>query len=593
MTPSSSCEGLSPTGSTCSLGMVGHSVHHLRRTPTPLRGHRLSSQSATEQQNRQSLSRIENSSVSEDPSAGGGGNGVMIDAAIVKAVPSLSSPPLMSPDSSSTSKVESSFSLEVSVANMTSESPLRDIAGRTGMSTSAAGSHRALRASSLEKSSTGESSCDSGAKVNGPMTGSSESRKTARGKEELLSSWKVTGNVSNSSSNWADEVVSNEEAGHVNRPEWANMSPAPHPSSSSSSTSSSTSSPAVVKQMAAVSSPHSSGSGSGNGGGGGSSSAQLSSSNHSTGPGALPPHHHQPHSQPPHHHQAHHHHHHHHPSSPQARTVHQIHSLNNSFSDIIPIQTNPNHSSPFHSPPSSSSSSAAASSSLSSSPHISTSQHSEPHSLPSTTNSHSHPHSHSTSTKQKQQAHIMVTKRNSSSEVPNHSSPVLQAAPLQAQQVFLGGNRAPNIVSITAPPGRSGGGSGGAGTHSWIVRPVLLPNHPVTVIGVPTPNRTQHHQVIHTTSQVGTMAATGPHNGLMRTIPHQTRLPTTATIVPATFVPNQPGGLIVCPPVNINHIQSSAPPPAMCFNCGKRGHLGNSCPGVTMETNNPASKPSN
>ena len=529
MTPSSSYEGLSPTGSTCSLGMVGHG--HLRRTPTPSHGHRYSSSSHSAEHHRH-LSRSESASVREDSSSV-----AVMDAAIVRVVPSAHSPPFTSPDSTS-SRANSSFSSEVGTGNMLSESPLRGVSDHNSSAASAA-SQQVGHASSVDKSSSGHAH-----KTNGPVTASSSVSKSVH-KEELTSSWKSVGGASNGSS-WADEVVSSEEAGQVNRPDWANMS-------SLSATSASSSGGRTVSPAAATAKPTTTG---------GVTVSQSSSVSHQ------------------HHH---HHHHHHHPPSSQARTVHQILSSNNSVSDIIPIQTNPSHSSPFHSPSSSSSSSFMSSSTSSISSSVapshtptSTSQHRTGTHLSTPTSSTS---AH-TPNRQKQ-AHVPITKRNSS-EVSNHSAPVLQTVPPHAQHMFVGGSRTPNIVGVTAPSG--GGGGGGGGTrgsgHSWIVRPVLLPKHPVTLIGVPTPSRTQHHQVIHTSSPGAV------HNGLMRSVPPQTRLPTTATIVPAPFVPSQPGGLVICPSVNINHTSA----PAMCFNCGKRGHLGNSCPGVTMEANNPDSK---
>ena len=546
MTPSSSCEGLSPTGSTCSLGMVGHSHTHVQRTHTPSYGVRHSSHSV---EHGRLSSTIESSTAAakEDLST----SAVMMDAAIVKAVPSLPTPPMTSPDSS-TSRVNSSFSSDVGVTNSSSiESPLRGLASH---SSTVSTSRQPTHSCSMEKSAIQLNSSAAGAKLNGPPSSAvASSTKVACSKEELTSSWKSPCSGNTNGSNWADDVVSNEEAVHVNCPEWATMSPSS--ACASSTTSGIASSPASSKHATPSSSSSSSS------GGGGGTSVQHQSLSHSAAAGA---HHHS--------HHPHHSHHAHHPSSPQTRTVHQIHS--SSSSDIIPIQTNPGHSSPFHSPPSSSNSfvstSSFSSSSSNSVPSHSTNTSQHPHPTASSTTHNAH------STAKHKQAHTPIAKRNSS-EMTCHSSPVLQALP--AQQVFLGGNRTPNIVNVTVP----GRGSGGSGGHSWIVRPVLLPNHPtVTMIGVPSPNRTQHHQVIHSSSPAA-------HNGLMRTVPPQNRLPTTATIVPATLVPNQAGGLVVCPPMNINHMQGAAPP-AMCFNCGKRGHLGNSCPGVTMETNNPASK---
>ena len=498
MTPSSSCDGLSPTGSTCSLGMVGRSHAHLRRTPTPSSGQNRHSSHYLEQGRH--VSKSESSATKDDPSM------AVIDAAIVKAVPSLSSPPLTSPDSN----VDSSYSSELGLC---SENPLKGLTGHGASNRCDAAPH----------------------KVNGPVRSSTCSSR-ANEEGELTSSWKAGGvNVSNGSS-WADEsVTGEEETGTVNRPEWANLS----------SSSSSTTSPAMAGPSPPVSS-------SGEG-------RHLTSQSSGA--------HHQKHRAP----------------SPQSRTVHQIHS-SNSNSDIIPIQTNPSHSSPFlSSPPSSSSSSHPSSSS--NTPSV-TSTPSSGHSSHATTHHHSHLTATSSthSTNKQRQAHVPVAKRNSSDrDVPNHRSPILQGPPpaVQAQQVFMGGNRTANIVGIGGPPGRISGG------HNWIVRPVLLPNHPVpvTMIGVPAPNRTQHHQVIHTSSP-GVA-----HNGLMRTVQHpQNRLPTAATMVSATFVPGQPhGGLVVYPPASVNHVQGTTPP-ATCFNCGKRGHLGNSCPGVTMATNDPESK---
>ena len=621
MTPSSSIEALSPTGSTCSLGgMVGHSHHHtphhhqqqVRRTPTPSHSsssrysavsHTPHSASAVTEQGRQTI-KSESSAIKEERSSV-----AVVDSAIVKAGPSFHSPPLTSPDSvsSSSSRMDSSFlSEDVSIGgNDSSENPLRGVSSRS--SATMVRGHPVTSSGEKEKPTSRQPSSEGvAAKANGPVhvpnttaTGSSSSKGDG---EELTSSWKSVGNVSNCSSSWADEAVSSVEAANINRPEWANMSPpnsANHSSTSSSagsggravtggSTSSSSTPVNVARQHTT---PSTNGSSSGD-------SASNSGGGH---------HHHHHKNQHSHHRQS-------TPSS--SRTVHQIHS-SNSLSDIIPIQTHPGHSSPFHSPPSSTSSSS--STSFSSPPSSVSSGPTPPSSSKNSnsqrsTESHSHPlptsasnASNSTpstiistsaaySAAKHKQSHTPLVKRNSSELSANQSSPVIQAAPPppapQPQQVYVGGNRAPNIVGV--PAGRGAGGVGAGGGHNWIMRPVLLPNHPVTVIGVPVTNRNQHqHQVIHASNPPVTI----PHNGLMRTVPgQQNRLPpgNTATIVPATFVPthyhhhHQPGGggggLV-------SHIQGgSGGPPAMCFNCGKRGHLGNSCPGVTMETNNPDSK---
>ena len=647
MTPSSSIEGLSPTGSTCSLGgMVGHSHHHtphhqqqqVRRTPTPSHSsssrhsavsHTPHSASAVAEQGRQPF-KSESSAIRGERSSV-----AIVDSAIVKAGPSFHSPPLTSPASpdsvtSSSSRMDSSFlSEDASIGgNDSSENPLRGVSSRS--SATIVRGHPAASSAhgEKEKSTSRQPSSESGAaKVNGPVhspnTAATGSNSSKGDREELTSSWKSGSNVSNCSSNWADEAVSSVEAANINRPDWANMSP-PNSANNNSSNSSSagsgrrtvaggstSSSSTPVNVTRQHTTPSTNGSSSGD-----------SSSNSGGGAG----HHH-------HHHKNQHSHHHQRQSTPSSssRTVHQIHS-SNSLSDIIPIQTHPGHSSPFHSPPSSTSSSSSASftsppSSVSSGPTPPSSSSSKSsNSQRPTTESHSHPlptsasntsisspstisSSTAHSAAKHKQSHTPLVKRNSSELSANQSSPVLQAAPPPPpQQVYVGGNRAPNIVGVPAGRGASGVGVGvgvgAGGGHNWIMRPVLLPNHPVTVIGVPVTNRNQHqHQVIHASNPPVTI----PHNGLMRAVPgQQNRLPpgNTATIVPATFVPthyhhhHQPGGgggggggLVVCPPASISHIQGgSGGPPAMCFNCGKRGHLGNSCPGVTMETNNPDSK---
>ena len=50
-------------------------------------------------------------------------------------------------------------------------------------------------------------------------------------------------------------------------------------------------------------------------------------------------------------------------------------------------------------------------------------------------------------------------------------------------------------------------------------------------------------------------------------------------------------GMPAYAPIMANHSRGTVqPPPPMCFNCGKKGHHGASCPAETIDTNNPDSK---
>lgn len=76
-------------------------------------------------------------------------------------------------------------------------------------------------------------------------------------------------------------------------------------------------------------------------------------------------------------------------------------------------------------------------------------------------------------------------------------------------------------------------------------------------------------------------------NGLISTPPSQP-MNRVAAVLPPHHHAIVAGGFVSFPAVGLPvHSQSSSPtPPPTCFNCGKRGHLGNTCPGETMESNN-------
>lgn len=57
-----------------------------------------------------------------------------------------------------------------------------------------------------------------------------------------------------------------------------------------------------------------------------------------------------------------------------------------------------------------------------------------------------------------------------------------------------------------------------------------------------------------------------------------------------TFIPAAAPSLMPTPYITNHSRGSPHPPPPVCFNCGKKGHLGMSCPADTIDTHNPDSE---
>lgn len=100
----------------------------------------------------------------------------------------------------------------------------------------------------------------------------------------------------------------------------------------------------------------------------------------------------------------------------------------------------------------------------------------------------------------------------------------------------------------------------------------------------PQPQSVIHHHHLSGIGRSGGRHRTVGINGLAYTPSPPGGIPR------ATFIPGT-SGLAGYPPVFTNHSRGiHQPPPPVCFNCGKKGHYGTSCPAETMDANNPDSK---
>lgn len=159
--------------------------------------------------------------------------------------------------------------------------------------------------------------------------------------------------------------------------------------------------------------------------------------------------------------------------------------------------------------------------------------------------------------------HVPLAKR--------HSGETYNASVIQVPGTPKENNYSGNPPILSVPPSLLPGGPAAAGIPQRIPmnvnaanwsRPVILPNS-VTLARTTRSNVQALPFVPYTTAAVNGLLPASSQVGV-------NRLPAPQPVLPSYH----------------QHHRSSKPV-VTCFNCGKRGHLGNACPGETMETNNP------
>ena len=118
-------------------------------------------------------------------------------------------------------------------------------------------------------------------------------------------------------------------------------------------------------------------------------------------------------------------------------------------------------------------------------------------------------------------------------------------------------------------------------SSNWIapVKHLLLPGNVSVIKASPTSHNAIQHPQQHVVHRVSPHYPNASVNGVLKSPAISGR---------HTHMMGTSTGFVGFNGGRFNHIQN--PPPVTCFNCGKRGHLGYSCPANTMETNNPESE---